>query len=76
MKPEIFTYNHPEMNAPLEATIAFDYAWRHAQGRDYEEIYPYIEAVYIGNVDVMPLLSNYLLNTILNEYKGSRNEDV
>ena len=74
MKPEVFEYYHPDLNAPMEVTIAFDSVWRYANGRDYEEIYPYIEAVYVGNTDIMPLLSHYLLNDIMKAYKESKSE--
>ena len=71
MNVEIYEWVHPDMSTPLEATIAFDSVWRYANGRDYEEIYPYIEAVYVGNTDIMPLLSHYLLNDIMKAYKES-----
>lgn len=74
MRPEYYDYHHPDMSTPLEATIAFDSVWRYADGVDYEQIHPYIEAVYVGNVDIMPLLSFDLLNDIMRAYKGSKNE--
>lgn len=74
MNLEVYLYNHPDMSVPLEVSIGFDSIDRYDRqaNRDYEEIYPYIEAVYIGNVDVMPLMSIHDLDSILNEYKESR----
>lgn len=74
MKPEVFEYHHPDLNAPMEVTIAFDYVWRYANGQDYEEIYPYIEAVYVKNIDIMPILCDSLLKEILTEYKEQEND--
>jgi hypothetical protein len=74
MKPEIFEYTYPDMSTPLEVTIAFDYVirWNRAIHREYETTEPYIEAVYIGNVDIMPLMRQSTLNLILEAYKESK----
>jgi hypothetical protein len=71
---EIFEYYHPDLNAPMDVTIAFDSVWRYANGQDYETLSPYIEAVYVRNIDIMPVLSASLLQEILTEYKDQEND--
>jgi hypothetical protein len=71
---DVFEYHHPDLNAPMDVTIAFDSVWRYANGRDYETLSPYIEAVYVRNIDIMPVLSDCLLKEILNEYKDQEDD--
>lgn len=68
---DIFEWTHPDMSTPLQVSIGFDSDWRYdaSAHRDYEVVSPYIEAVYIGNVDVMPLMNTHDLNMALKEYK-------
>jgi hypothetical protein len=72
----IFQWTPPNLNSPVDVTIAFEYHWRYDAkcNSEYEWADPYIEAVYVGNVDIMPLLSFDLLNDIMRAYKGSKNE--
>lgn len=71
---ELYEWMHPEMSTPLDVSIGFDMDWRYdaSAGQDYEVISPYIEAVYVGNVDIMPLMSTNDLYQILKDYKESR----
>jgi hypothetical protein len=71
---EIFQWHHPDLNAPLDVSIGFDSVTRYDRQahRDYETIEPYIEAVYIGNVDIMPIMGDDDLDSILNDYKDSK----
>lgn len=71
---DIFEWTHPDMSTPLQVSIGFDSDWRYdaSAHRDYEVISPYIEAVYLGNVDVMPLMCMGDLSQALKDYKESR----
>lgn len=71
---EVFQWTHPDMSVPLDVSIAFDSYWRYdaKAHRDYEVIDPYIEAVYLGNVDIMPLMGVHDLAQALKDYKESR----
>ena len=71
---ETFSWTHPDMSVPLDVSIGFDYLWRYdaKTDRDYETIDPYVEAVYLGNVDVMPLMSWATVHGLLKDYKESK----
>ena len=71
---DIFEWMHPDMSTPLQVSIGFDSDWRYdaSAHRDYEMVSPYIEAVYIGNVDVMPLMCSGDIAQALKDYKESR----
>lgn len=73
---ETYEWTHPDMSEPLEVSIAFDSLLRYGgNDTEYEEIHPYIEAVYVGNTDIMPLMNAYDLIQCLKDYKESRNDD-
>lgn len=75
MNVEIYEWIHPDMSTPLEVSIAFDSILRYGgNDTEYEEIYPYIEAVYVGNTDIMPLMRMDDLIMCLKDYKESRND--
>ena len=74
LNTDLFEYYHPDLNAPMDVTIAFDSVWGYANGQDYETLNPYIEAVYVKNIDIMPILCDSLLKEILTEYKDQEND--
>ena len=71
---ETFSWTHPDMSVPLDVSIGFDYLWGHDRksGQDYEKIEPYVEAIYLGNVDVMPLMCMGDIAQALKDYKESK----
>ena len=71
---ETFSWTHPDMSVPLDVSIGFDYQWRYdaKADRDYETIDPYVEAIYLGNVDVMPLMCMGDIAQALKDYKESK----
>ena len=71
---DLFEYYHPDLNAPMDVTIAFDSVWGYANGQDYETLSPYIEAVYVKNIDIMPVLCDSILKEILTEYKEQEDD--
>jgi hypothetical protein len=71
---DLFEYHHPDLNAPMDVTIAFDSVWGYSNGQDYEKLVPYIEAVYVKNIDIMPILCDSILKEILTEYKDQEND--
>lgn len=74
---EIFEWTHPDMDTPLDVSIAFEGQWHYdsVSNREYESVDPYIEAVYVGNTDIMPLMSIHDLKMCLNDYKQSKGND-
>ena len=64
----IFQWTPPHMSASVDVTIAFDYVWKYANGQDYEEPDPYVEAIYVGNVDIMPIIDHIYIEMALNAY--------
>ena len=71
---ETFSWTHPDMVTPLEVCIGFDsrQCYDAKAHRDYEVIEPYVEAVYLGNVDVMPLMCSGDIAQALKDYKESK----
>jgi hypothetical protein len=67
---EIFHWVPPDMSAPVDVTIAFNYIDRYdpKTGQDYEEPDPYVEAIYVGNVDIMPIVDHFFLELALEAY--------
>ena len=66
----IFEWTPPYLNAPVDVTIAFDYVHRYdgLTGAEYEEPGPYVEAVYVGNVDIMPIMDHLYIEMALDAY--------
>ena len=71
---EIFQWTPPHMSAPVDVTIAFDYVWKYANGQDYEEPYPYVEAIYLGSVDIMPIVDDVYVQMALEAYSEDKND--
>lgn len=70
---EVFEWTHPDMSAPVEVSIGFDSRWAYDGNVDYEIIEPYVEAVYVGNVDIMPLMNMIDIQDALKAYKEQNN---
>lgn len=71
-----FKWFHPDMSDALDVSIAYDFQWRSSGGRDYEEIDPYVETIYAGNVDITPLLDAYTVKMALDAYHQHLKEKV
>lgn len=71
-----FKWFHPEMIDPIEVSIAFEGQWFYdsVANREYERVEPYIEAVYVGNTDIMPLMRLQDLIDIMKAYEQSKKE--
>ena len=67
---DIFHWTPPEMNSQVDVTIAFDYINRYdpSTGREYEVPEPYVEAIYVGNVDILPILDHFYIEKALEAY--------
>lgn len=66
---DVFEWNHPCMEETLSVTIGFETISRYDSiSGEREEICPYVEAVYLGNTDIMPLMMPQDLRQILKDY--------
>lgn len=67
----IFQWTPPDLNSPVDVTIAFEYHWRYDAkcNSEYEWADPYVEAVYVGNVDIMPIMDHLFIEMALDAYQ-------
>jgi len=66
----IFEWTPPNMSTPVDVTIAFEYHWRYdsKSNSEYEWADPYIEAVYLGDVDIMPIMDTMVTEKAMDAY--------
>lgn len=71
LNTHIFQWTPPDLNSPVDVTIAFDWIHRHDRltGQDYEEADPYVEAIYVGNIDIMPIMDHLYIEMALDAYQ-------